>query len=124
MTTNDVHMERTTAERVMIAGFAFLGLLVLVGVQVFLYGRFDPVALAIGVVATIAAALVASGRRWGLVVATVLAAVMLLFDLPMFIGNLATPDELGWVVVSLLGLATYVTILAAGARALGLGRAG
>lgn len=122
MTTNVVETGRTTAENVMIAGFLFLALLVWVGVQVFLYGEFDPVAAAIGAVAVAGAGLVASGRRWGLIAATVLAAVMLLFDLPMFLGRLGSPDELGWFLVSLLGLSTYVAILAGGARALGLGR--
>lgn len=122
MTTNAVKAERTTAESVMIAAFLFLALLVWVGVQVFLYGQFDPTAIAIGVVAVVGAALVASGRRAGLIVATVLAAVMLLFDLPMFVSRLGSPDEFGWFLVSLLGLCTYVVILAAGARALGLGQ--
>lgn len=121
MTTNDVQAGRTAAESVMIAGFVFLALLVWVGVQVFLYGAFDPTAVAIGVVAIVGAGLVTSGRRWGLSTATVLAAVMLLFDLPMFLGRLGSPDELGWFLVSLLGLCTYVAILAAGVRALGLG---
>lgn len=102
----------------MIAGFAFLALLVWVGVQIFLYGRFDPTAVAIGVVALVGAGLVASGRRWGLAAATVLAGVMLLFDLPMFVGRLGSPDELGWFLVSLLGLGAYVAILAAGVRVL------
>lgn len=122
MTTNEVQTERTSAENVMIAGFVFLALLVWVGVQVFLYGEFDPIAVVIGVVAAVGAGLVASGRRWGLVAATVLAAVMLLFDLPMFLGRLGSPDEVGWFVVSLLGLSTYVAILAGAARALGLGQ--
>lgn len=122
MTTHEVQTERTSAENVMIAGFVFLALLVWVGVQVFLYGEFDPIAVVIGVVAAVGAGLVASGRRWGLVAATVLAAVMLLFDLPMFLGRLGSPDEVGWFVVSLLGLSTYVAILAGAARALGLGQ--
>lgn len=122
MTTNQVQTERTAAENVMIAGFLFLALLVWVGVQVFLYGEFDPIAVVIGVVAVVGAGLVASGRRWGLIAATVLAAVMLLFDLPMFLGRLGSPDELGWFLVSLLGLSTYVAILAGAARALGLGQ--
>lgn len=118
MTTNEVEAERSTEQSVMIAGFTFLALLVWVGVQVLLYGRFDPTALAIGVVALVGAGLVASGRRWGLIAATVLAAVMLLFDLPMFLGRLGSPDEFGWFVVSLIGLCTYVAILTAGVRAL------
>lgn len=118
MTTNEVRAERSTEQSVMIAGFTFLALLVWVGVQVFLYGQFDPTAVAIGVVALVGAGLVASGRRWGLIAATVLAAVMLLFDLPMFLGRLGSPDEFGWFVVSLLGLCTYVAILAAGVLAL------
>lgn len=83
MTTNVVETGRTTPDR----GVLFLALLVWVGVQVFLYGEFDPVAAVIGVVAVVGAGLVASGRRWGLIAAMVLAAVMLLFDLPMFLGG-------------------------------------
>ena len=122
MTTNEVQTDRTTAESVMILGFLLLALLVWVGVQVFLYRGFDPTAVAIGVVAIVGAGLVVSGRRWGLITATVLAAVMLLFDLPMFLGRLGSPDELGWFLVSSLGLCTYVPILAAGVRALRLGQ--
>ena len=122
MTTIEVKTGRTAAESVMIGGFLFLAVLVWVGVQVFLYGAFDPAAVVIGVVAMVGAGLVASGRRWGLITATVLAVVLLLFDLPMFLGRLGSPDELGWFLVSLLGLCTYVAILAAGVRALGLGQ--
>lgn len=121
---NEVLADKVAVEKVMIAGFSFLALLVWLGVQVFLYGRFDPVAVVIGVVAVVGAGLVASGRRWGLVAATVLAGVMLLFDLPMFIGRLTTPDELGWFVVSLLGLCAYVVIVVAGIQALRQRRSG
>lgn len=118
MMANAVLADKAAVEKVMIAGFLFLALLVWVGVQAFLYGGFDSAAAVIGVVAVVGAGLVASGRPWGLVAATVLAGVMLLVDLPMFLGRLASPDELGWFVVSLLGLCTYVVILVAGIRGL------
>ena len=120
--TDVVKTGRTTAEKVMMGAFAVLALLVWVGVQAFLYRGVDPVAMFIGVVAVAGVALVATGRRWALVTATVLAALLFLLDFPKFLGQFATPSEVGWFVVSVVGLSCYLTILGAGARALTLGR--
>lgn len=119
MTTTDTRGARlATPQKVMIGGFVAVAFLVWVVVQLFLYGGVDPVAIVIGALALTAAGLVATGRRWGLITATVLAALLFLFDLPKLIGQLGGAGSTGWFVVSLLGLACYLTILGAAAVAL------
>lgn len=108
----------TGSRKVMIGGFAVIAALTLVVVQAVLYRGIDPVAIVIGVVALAAAGMVATGARWAVVVATVLAALLLLFDGPIFVQRFGHPDELGLFLVSLTGLACYVAIVVAGIRTL------
>ena len=102
----------------MIAGFVVLALVLLVVVQGVLYGSWDPVALIGGPVLLAAAGLVATGRFWALVVATVVAALMFLFDAPMLVQRLVDGSSPGWSVVSVLGLLCYVVILVSAAVAI------
>lgn len=121
-TTNVVRAGLGTPHKVMIAGFATIAVLVWVVVQAFLYRAVDPIALVIGGVALMAAGLVATGWRWAVVTATVLAALLFLFDVPVLLGRLAEPGALGWFAVSLLALVSYLAILGAGALAIARGR--
>lgn len=114
MTTNTMERMENTAPKVMVAGFAVLAALAWVGIQLFVYKAVDPVAVVIGMVAIACAALVASGKRWGLMTAVVVAAAMALFDLPVFVQRLGNPGATSMFVVSLIGLVTYVAILGAG----------
>ena len=108
----------TTPHKVMIAGFVVLALVLLVVVQAVLYRAWDPVALIGAPILLVGAGLVATGRFWGLVGATVVAALMFLFDGPMLVSRLLDPTSAGWAVVSVIGLACYVSILVAAVTAI------
>ena len=117
--TTDVAVERgVTPQKVMIAAWIALAAVALIGVQVFLYRGVDVPAMVIGIVAVSGAVLTSTGRRWALITSMVFAALLTLFDLPIFLQRLARPEQIGWFTVSLLGLTCYATIITAGVRSL------